>query len=234
MTQKQWDDAYKLLVDNGFSKKPVLKGTGPKGGEAYAWAVANPDKVSCIYARNPLMKSLMAGNSNRLTILRRWRKQACRSCTTAAPWIPGWTTRLASSRNVIRISAARSRLSSGSGEGHFPLSTKDPKSVVEFHPPRVPVETWRRKDNPMKQPTSLLTLLLARWLSSQRRLALAPPTFSFRPRAATRKRGRATPSPRCTKPGTPPVACRSPLPFIWPAAVLSATNARSWGRKIPG
>src|SRR5260370_9083340 len=61
MTQKQWDDAYKLLVDNGFSKKPVLKGTGPKAGEAYAWAIANPDKVSCIYARNPLMKSLMAG-----------------------------------------------------------------------------------------------------------------------------------------------------------------------------
>src|SRR5258708_29665949 len=61
MTQKQWDDAYKLLVDNGFSKKPVLKGIGPKAGEAYAWAVADPDKVSCIYARNPHMKSLMAG-----------------------------------------------------------------------------------------------------------------------------------------------------------------------------
>ena len=43
--------------------KPVLKGTGPKAGEAYAWAIANPDKVSCIYARNPLMQSLMAGNS---------------------------------------------------------------------------------------------------------------------------------------------------------------------------
>src|SRR5260370_29233382 len=61
MTQKQWDDAYKLLVDNGFSNKPVLKGIGPKAGEAYAWAVANPDRVSCIYVRNPLMKSLMAG-----------------------------------------------------------------------------------------------------------------------------------------------------------------------------
>src|SRR5258708_13834407 len=61
MTQKQWDDAYKLLVDNGFSNKPVLKGIGAMAGEAYAWAVANPDRVSCIYARNPLMRSLMAG-----------------------------------------------------------------------------------------------------------------------------------------------------------------------------
>ena len=61
MTQKQWDDAYKLLTDHGFSKKPVLKGTGAKARRAYAWVVTNPDKVSCIYALNPLMKSLMAG-----------------------------------------------------------------------------------------------------------------------------------------------------------------------------
>ena len=54
-THKQWDDVYKLLVENGFSKKPVLKGIGAKAGEAYAWAVGNPDKVSAIYARNPLM-----------------------------------------------------------------------------------------------------------------------------------------------------------------------------------
>src|SRR5882672_8934267 len=33
MTQKQWNDAYKLLVDHGFSNKPVLKGIGSKAGE---------------------------------------------------------------------------------------------------------------------------------------------------------------------------------------------------------
>jgi len=50
MTQKQWDDVYKLLVDNGFSKKPVLKGIGPRAGEAYTLGrLQNPDKVSCIY-----------------------------------------------------------------------------------------------------------------------------------------------------------------------------------------
>ncbi|HUT10413.1 MAG TPA: hypothetical protein VMY42_07950, partial [Thermoguttaceae bacterium] len=32
-------------------------------GEAYAWAIANPGKVSCVYARNPYMHSLMAGNA---------------------------------------------------------------------------------------------------------------------------------------------------------------------------
>ena len=58
--QKNWDDVYKRMVDNGFSTKVVMEGTGAKAGESYAWAIANPDKVSAIYARNPLMHSLMS------------------------------------------------------------------------------------------------------------------------------------------------------------------------------
>src|SRR5260370_37048759 len=58
--QKKWDEVYKLMVDNGFAKKVVMEGTGAKAGESYAWAMANPDKVSVIYARNPLMRSLIA------------------------------------------------------------------------------------------------------------------------------------------------------------------------------
>src|SRR5258707_4996615 len=58
--QKQWDEVYKRMVDNGFSTKVVMEGTGAKAGESYAWAIANPDKVSAIYARNPLMRSLMS------------------------------------------------------------------------------------------------------------------------------------------------------------------------------
>jgi hypothetical protein len=58
--QKQWDEVYQRMVDNGFAKKVVMEGTGAKAGESYAWAIANPDKVSVIYARNPLMRSLMS------------------------------------------------------------------------------------------------------------------------------------------------------------------------------
>ena len=54
------DVVYHRMVDNGFSKKVVMEGTGAKAGESYAWAIANPDKVSVIYARNPLMRSLMS------------------------------------------------------------------------------------------------------------------------------------------------------------------------------
>ena len=48
-----WNAVYNLLTSHGFSKKPVLEGAGGAAGEAYAWAIANPDKVSCIYGENP-------------------------------------------------------------------------------------------------------------------------------------------------------------------------------------
>ncbi|MEY2466166.1 MAG: hypothetical protein QOD03_687, partial [Verrucomicrobiota bacterium] len=54
---KQWNTIYKYLTDHGFSKKPVMEGDGGAAGEAYAWAIENPDKVSCIYAENPVMHS---------------------------------------------------------------------------------------------------------------------------------------------------------------------------------
>jgi predicted esterase len=134
-TQKQWDDAYKLLVDHGFSKKPVLKGIGPKAGEAYAWAVANPDKVSSIYARNPLMKSIMAKDAKQqqpidnLAPLAKAGVPVLHDSGALDPWLESQT----------RVVEKRYRDLGGTilvflreGEGHFPLSPKDPKSVVDF------------------------------------------------------------------------------------------------------
>jgi hypothetical protein len=54
-----WNTTYKKLTDNGFSKRPVLSGAGGAAGEAYAWAIANPDKVSCIYGENPILRCTM-------------------------------------------------------------------------------------------------------------------------------------------------------------------------------
>jgi len=56
----QWNNAYQLMIDHGFSKRPVLEGTGTAAGEAYAWAIENPDKVACIVGRNPALRSLMS------------------------------------------------------------------------------------------------------------------------------------------------------------------------------
>ncbi len=56
---KSWNAVYDLLTKHGFSKKPVLEGAGGAAGEAYAWAIANPDKVSCIYGENPVLRCTM-------------------------------------------------------------------------------------------------------------------------------------------------------------------------------
>ncbi|ETZ21404.1 alpha/beta hydrolase [Pedobacter sp. V48] len=56
---EQWDGVYKMLTDHGFSKKPILEGSGANAGECFAWAMENPGKVSAIYAVNPVMRSLM-------------------------------------------------------------------------------------------------------------------------------------------------------------------------------
>ncbi|MDB6020874.1 MAG: hypothetical protein JWQ04_731, partial [Pedosphaera sp.] len=41
----------------------VMEGTGAAAGEAYAWAIENPDKVACICAQNPALRSLMTKTS---------------------------------------------------------------------------------------------------------------------------------------------------------------------------
>jgi len=130
--QKRWDDTYKLLVDNGFSSKPVLKGTGPKAGEAYAWAVANPGKVACIYARNPLMRSLMAGKAQpmgNLAALAKAGVPVLHDCGASDPWLES-QTRVVESR--YKELGGKITVIVREGEGHFPLSPKDPKSVVDF------------------------------------------------------------------------------------------------------
>src|SRR5262249_26384256 len=55
-----WDRVYRHMVANGFSARPVLEGAGGAAGEAYAWAIANPEKVSCVYAENPILRSKLS------------------------------------------------------------------------------------------------------------------------------------------------------------------------------
>ena len=132
MVRKQWDDIYKLLVDNGFSSKPVLKGTGALAGEAYAWAVANPGKVSCIYARNPLMRSLMAGRAqpiDNLAALAKAGVPVLHDCGALDPWLDSQTRVVEKRYNEF---GGKITVVVREGEGYFPLSPKDPKSVVDF------------------------------------------------------------------------------------------------------
>lgn len=50
-----WNGLYKLLTEKyGLGAKPALVGLSRGGLYCYNWAIANPDKVSCIYADAPV------------------------------------------------------------------------------------------------------------------------------------------------------------------------------------
>jgi hypothetical protein len=86
--QTEWDAAYKLMVDHGFSKKPVMEGTGTAAGEAYAWAIENPDKVACICGENPALRSLMSKVSpmENLGVLAKAGVPLLHVCDRLDPW----------------------------------------------------------------------------------------------------------------------------------------------------
>ncbi len=84
----QWNNAYQLMIDHGFSKKPVMEGAGTAAGEAFAWAIENPDKVACIVGRNPALRSLMTKTSplDNLGPLARAGVPLLHVCDKTDPW----------------------------------------------------------------------------------------------------------------------------------------------------
>ncbi len=129
--QKDWDAIYERMVDNGFARKAVLVGTGAKAGEAYAWAEANPDKVAAIYARNPSLHSLMAKTPpiDNLAPLAKAGVPVLHDCGSLDPWLKD-QTRVVEER--YKQLGGKITVLVTNGEGHFPVSRKDPKPVVEF------------------------------------------------------------------------------------------------------
>jgi hypothetical protein len=129
--REQWDAVYKLLTEHGFSKKPVLEGAGTAAGEAYAWAIENPDKVSCIYAENPALHSLMAKKPpiDNLAPLAKAGVPLIHVCGSLDPWFPDQTgvveKRYKELGGPITVIVKE-------GEGHYPLAPKDPKPIVEL------------------------------------------------------------------------------------------------------
>jgi hypothetical protein len=127
----QWDATYQLLVENGFSKKPVLEGTGTAAGEAYAWAVENPDKVSCLYGENPALRSLMAKTPpfDHLDELAKAGVPLIHVCGSLDPWFNDQTRRVEQRYKEL---GGRIEVIVREGEGHYPSRPMDPKPVVDF------------------------------------------------------------------------------------------------------
>jgi len=130
--QKEWDDTYKLLTDNGFSKKPALEGAGMGAGEAYAWAITNPDKVSCIYAENPLMRSIMFPKLSPLDNLEPLAKAGIPVLHVCGSLDPLLKDNSAVVEQRYKGYGGQITVILKDGVGHYPLAPTDPQPVVDF------------------------------------------------------------------------------------------------------
>jgi pimeloyl-ACP methyl ester carboxylesterase len=127
----QWNAVYKLLTDAGLSKTPVLAGSGGAAGEAYTWAIENPNKVSCIYAENPILRSHMtkAQPLDRLAVLVKAGVPVLHVCGGLDPLLDSQTRVL---EKRYRELGGQVTVLIDDGKGHFPTAPKDPKPVVDF------------------------------------------------------------------------------------------------------
>jgi len=138
--REDWDAVYQLMTDAGFSKKPALEGVGACAGEAYAWAVENADKVSCIYGENPVLRGTMITKGSPdenakvphiddLSPLAKAGVSILHVCGSLDPWLDS-ETRVAEKK--YKELGGNFTVIIRQGEGHFAVEPQDPKPVVNF------------------------------------------------------------------------------------------------------
>ena len=130
-SRAHWDAVYRHLTEHGFSRKPVMEGAGAAAGDAYAWAIDNPDKVSCVYGENPVLHSHMAKMPplDNLAPLAKAGVPLLHVCGGLDPWLND-QTRVVEKR--YKELGGQITVIVKEGEGHFPTAPKDPKPVVDF------------------------------------------------------------------------------------------------------
>ena len=128
---QHWNALYKHLVGHGFAQQPVLEGAGRAAGEVYAWAIENPDKVSCIYAENPVLKSHMSKKPllENLALLTKAGVPILHVCGSLDPALKDQT--LVVEKRYKEL-GGQIRVIIKEGDGHYPLTPRDRPPVVDF------------------------------------------------------------------------------------------------------
>ena len=126
-----WNAVYKHLVENGFSKTPVMEGAGSAAGEVYAWAIANPDKVSCIYGENPILHT-HASKAALTENLAPLAKAGVPILHLGGSLDPAFEDNTQAVEKKYRALGGRIKVIVLDGAGHYPTSPKDPGPLVEF------------------------------------------------------------------------------------------------------
>ncbi|HLX63254.1 MAG TPA: alpha/beta hydrolase [Planctomycetota bacterium] len=130
LSLEHWNAVYKHLTDHGFSKKPVMAGTGGAAGEAYGWALENPDKVSCIFAENPILKStLLKNNPFDFAPLAKAGVPILHDCGSLDPFFNEFTL---NAEKKYKELGGKMTVMVKAGAGHFPSAPKDLNAVLEF------------------------------------------------------------------------------------------------------
>jgi pimeloyl-ACP methyl ester carboxylesterase len=133
--KKEWDAIYKDMTEHGFSKKPAMEGAGAGVGEAYAWAIENPDKVSCICGENPALRTIMSGRQEKkalvddLAPLAKAGVPILHVCGSLDPWLER-DTRVAEKK--YKELGGNFTVILRPDEGHFPIGPVDPTPAVDF------------------------------------------------------------------------------------------------------
>ena len=128
---ESWNAVYDRLTSHGFSKKPVLEGAGGAAGEAYAWAIANPDKVSCLYAENPLLRCTMT-KAQPLDNLAALAKAGVPVLHVCGRLDPMYASQTQEAEKRYKALGGSMTVIVQEGVGHDPTAPKDPKPVVDF------------------------------------------------------------------------------------------------------
>lgn len=124
---KTWDAWYEFLTQkHGLSPKPALVGMSRGGEFAYTWAVAHPDKVSCVYADNPGANDEVL---ERLVLLARHDVPLLHICGSLDPILPKFTLPMEA---IYQQLGGRISVMIKEGYGHHPHSLKDPKVIADF------------------------------------------------------------------------------------------------------
>jgi hypothetical protein len=126
--QKQWDDVYQRMVDNGFSSKAVMEATGR--GRVICAGDRRTRTRFPRYTRNPLMRSLMSRTQpiDNLAPLAKAGVPILHDCVSLDPWLKD-NTRVVEKRYKELGGKITALVTEGEG---FPVSRKDPKPVVNF------------------------------------------------------------------------------------------------------
>lgn len=124
---KHWDAWYSFLTQkHDLSEKPAFVGMSGGGRNAFNWATTYPDRVSCIYADNPLItrESLM-----KLDELVRRDVPLLHICGSLDPLSVNHTFPIES---IYQQLGGRFSVMIKDGVGHHPHSLRDPTLIADF------------------------------------------------------------------------------------------------------